>query len=389
MENKISKLYLIIILLYQSQGLFYDSGSILSRLLMFIWLFLSLIYAFRLFMTSKTNSIDILIGLFVIMHTLYWTFSPKILLGDYGESKTYMVFKDILTVQLSYFPFRYFTYKKYITKREIQWFSLILLFILIPQFFRHQAELMLIADSENVTNNDSYFFVALIPLFTVFFSNKKIMFPAFIVCVTFVLLGAKRGAILCMIFVCLAFFYYLLKLMKRKSTFLGILLVFLFIGVIITVCSSIFENNEYLQMRLYETQENNTSGRDVIYSTLFTYCMGRTNFVEAIFGEGFMYTINIAGITAHQDWLELWTNNGFLGLIIYFSIFIAIFRYFIKYKKFMPFESRAMYIGASSVWLLKSVYSMGYYDPCVSLCMLAISYSISVTKANMVPKINC
>ena len=44
-----------------------------------------------------------------------------------------------------------------------------------------------------------------------------------------------------------------------------------------------------------------------------------------IIGEGAMETINIAGNYAHNDWLELLTCQGLLGIIIYIAYYTSLY----------------------------------------------------------------
>ena len=373
MERVLAKLYLVVILLYLSQGLFYESGSFLSRLFILIWLFVDLIYAVRVFTTIKTNAIDKLIGIFVLMHSIYWCFSEKIVFGDYGATATFQILKNTLTVLLSYFPFRFFSYRKYIQKTDIMVFTIILMIIYIPQFFRHQAELMLLNDADDVTNNDAYNFVTLMPLFSLFLYRKKLLYPLIIISVIFILQGVKRGAILCLICLFLIILYYIIKSAKLHPKS-GYVMFFFFVALVGYVTYRVYIGHEYLQFRILETEEGNSSGRGLIYSGLYNYCISRTNFIQMLFGSGYMATYGVVGVAAHQDWLELWTNNGLMGVIIYFCLFVSLYIYYIRNKKYMSDENKIMFLGAISVWVLKSMFSMGYYDQCVFVLMAAIAY---------------
>ena len=79
-------------------------------------------------------------------------------------------------------------------------------------------------------------------------------------------------------------------------------------------------SEEFMIKRMASILEGNTSGRDVIYGTIFTKWYSSTNIWNLLFGFGFAGSLEITGGSyAHNDWLELLSNFGLTGIIAYLS----------------------------------------------------------------------
>ncbi len=136
-------------------------------------------------------------------------------------------------------------------------------------------------------------------------------------------MGMKRGAILIGSLSIVIFLYSNLKSSsgKRKAITL-----FFTIGIIIGAIyyiSDMLQTNDYFVKRIEQTAEGNSSGRDIIYSSIWEAFLNEPNLLYFLFGHGANSTISVAGNFAHQDWLETIYNNGILGGIILLSFFIA------------------------------------------------------------------
>src|SRR5690606_38949449 len=92
---------------------------------------------------------------------------------------------------------------------------------------------------------------------------------------------------------------------------------FAFIGYAYYYLSS----NSFITDRL---SERGGSGRDMIYSNIINGWFGSENILNFLFGYGFNSSIYFSGSgnLAHNDWLELIINYGFIGFFIYLLLFI-------------------------------------------------------------------
>lgn len=71
--------------------------------------------------------------------------------------------------------------------------------------------------------------------------------------------------------------------------------------------------------------EGNVSGRDRIYANIFNGWLDSDNFINLLFGYGFAGSrlLSGSGHFAHNDWLELLSNFGLLGVTIYIVLFYS------------------------------------------------------------------
>ena len=103
--------------------------------------------------------------------------------------------------------------------------------------------------------------------------------------------------------------------------------------------------------------EGNSSGRDALYSKAWESFFN-ADFITAFVGNGADSTYVILGNRAHNDWLELLTNQGLIGFIIYATLWIQIFIYWreIRTRKFIFVLLGAIII----LFFNKSLFSMWY-----------------------------
>lgn len=149
------------------------------------------------------------------------------------------------------------------------------------------------------------------------------------VCFMFVMTGAKRGAIICMgaVLLYLIWWYYKDKHISLR-TIASILVIITALGIGINYY---FTTDDYLQQRLQQTLEGNSSHRDVLYFILWNEWLN-ADLVTQLFGRGIAQTVPLAGNFAHNDWLELLTDEGLLGALIYLIIIVKFFNIANIYK---------------------------------------------------------
>ena len=92
------------------------------------------------------------------------------------------------------------------------------------------------------------------------------------------------------------------------------------------ISMQIIENDPYLSSRLEDTLEGNSSSRDLIYNKLINNMKNETSLVNLLFGYGADGTRKIAGRLAHNDWLEIYTDMGLVGFLIYLYYWLCLFR---------------------------------------------------------------
>lgn len=274
------------------------------------------------------------------------------------------------------FPFYVFTKKGYLTEKKLKVFFVAFLLTAIMEYFAYEqkAAIMLLTSMsahEEITNNTTYYFVALLPF--VFLFNKKpivqYLLIAFIL--GFVVSGMKRGAILIS---SLLLVWFVMRTMHNSSTkkrlwVICLLLLLVFIGI--HFVENLYSTSDYFQRRMEDTMEGKSSGRDKLYSTYWNHYISNDNILQILFGEGAYHTENILHLKAHNDWLELLIDCGVCGVVIYIVYWFSFFNFWKKIRKWSILYSIA---GAYLIFtFVRSFFSMSFSDMPFSACML-ISY---------------
>lgn len=189
------------------------------------------------------------------------------------------------------------------------------------------------------------------------------------------MISAKRGAIL-IAFVSILHFLYFYYIKNNKKNILKNALIFLFIlASIFLSVMYIYNNNDFLQLRFEMTLEGDSSLRDYLYQQMFDYWSSSYNSLwNFIFGFGFLSSVSITGLYAHNDWLELLTMSGLFGVVIYLILFIQIFK-FIRIK-YIDSKDRNIVISILIIWFLKTIFSIGYFDVTLINILFLLGYIV-------------
>jgi O-antigen ligase len=366
-------IYLLFALLalYFMQGVLYQSGSTVSQFTLLCIFAISFIY-FIISLFHKKDAFYFFWMLLLIINSVYF-----IVTGHYGDY-WFQWYKNILFINLLYYPFYYFASKGALVKKDMLALFVMSIPVAIAQWFVYFVHREIIADASSlstndITNNASYFFALLIPF--VFLFNKKRQILAWLSVAFlfyFVLIGAKRGAILVALMSILCFLRYQLKRSKVSAkTILGVLTG---IVVVVIVAITIYQNNEYLQYRFEETQTGNSSSRDYIYTRIFNK-WANADAINMLFGFGFIASYQIAGNFAHNDWLELLSSCGLLGGVTYLLLFISAFMMILKAQ--WTFEKKWLCLTVISIWLAMTLFSMFYCNEGRYPLIILLAYLLS------------
>lgn len=134
-------------------------------------------------------------------------------------------------------------------------------------------------------------------------------------------------------------------------------------------------SSDYFQHRVEDTMAGNSSGRDIIYSTLWEHMFARNSIGEILFGEGMNQTVALAGKYAHNDWLELGVNMGLLGVFIYIIYFVALGINILNVRKYNKIVFASLML-CLALMFLKSIFSMSYGSLSIGTTM-ALGYSLA------------
>ncbi|MBR3757492.1 MAG: O-antigen ligase family protein [Bacteroidaceae bacterium] len=228
-------------------------------------------------------------------------------------------------------------------------------------------------NDEEVTNNSGTVFLFLLP-FILCVKNKILSFIAFVLCILFLLFGAKRGNLVCAVIPCFLFVKYILT--DRGTKIREKILLFILLIVSCFIFMSQIEGNDYLLERIDDTVEGDSSNRDYIYAKAWGIWANSEYFYNMLLGYGYDTTVNHPAmkIHAHSDWLEILVNYGLIGIVFYFLILKDYIKqiFIIKGKR-----KKYVLISIVSIWFVKSIFSMGFTSPIMFVNLFFMGYVYS------------
>lgn len=277
------------------------------------------------------------------------------------ESRNVATLSYIIKVSWSLLPiftFYYYAKKGALTTKYIRkWIPVFMIAVVACYYLMLQTSLTKNEEDE-VTNNGGYLILSFVPLLVLYKgrSLRQYVFMAFALLLVFV--SMKRGAILCGLLATAAYFGYLYRGAKSSTRYGVAIAITIGLFGIYYVFDRLSSESYYFQERMDETMEGDTSGRDVIQGFFIYYYYNEYTPVEQLVGRGANATLELFGMYAHNDWIELGINQGLLGMMLYLFFWIAFAR--LVLRKNIPPDVRASLIMLFVIYFLKTFFSMSY-----------------------------
>lgn len=368
------------VFLYFSQGILYESGSIISQSLLLAILLINVVFFIKVILQKNKNSFIWLWTILYLLIVLGYLFC-----GDYGKPLFVSQLKAISIFMLSFYPFFYWSkigvFNEKIIKKMI-WF---LLPLFIFAFFLSETALQTEKGRETVVNNSAYYFVSLMP-FLYFLKNKNWSFILLIACILFLIMGAKRGALLAGSASSLLFIFFYLKQIKTKKTIKKIRIL---LGFVCLIIISIYFINDFLTQNdfILKRIEDNRSTRPQNYLALWNHWLNSQNHTNFLFGYGYFTTPTITPerVMAHNDWLEMLTDFGLVGVLIYLFTFLA---FIFQIKKHDEILLKFVHTTIALCYLLISTFSMWVNNGSNIFYAIIMGYLIANINSSFKTQIN-
>lgn len=252
-----------------------------------------------------------------------------------------------------------------------RFFSIVGIFLIIASiigFYHYRVMVLTNQDRDldsDLTNNSSACFLMLIPMVFLLKNNVQ-KWVTLMICVFFLVLGAKRGNLIAAILPVILFVSHTLK-NSRRSVFKTIVVI-VFIVVSAFMVHRWVVSNDYLMRRIEQTEEGDSSNRDIIYADAWNTWVNSDNIVVYLFGYGYGGT-RLIGRSAHSDWLEVLMDYGLVGVMLYLMIFMALAKQILRTKNQLL---KFTLMSATLIWFFKSVYSMGFVSPYTPILMISL-----------------
>lgn len=294
------------------------------------------------------------------------------------ESRNVVTLSYIIKVSWSLLPiftFYYYAKKGALTTKYIRkWIPVFMIAAVACYYLMLQTSLAKHEEDE-VTNNGGYLILSFVPLLVLYKGRSLRQYMLMTFALLLVFISMKRGAILCGLLATAAYFGYLYRGAKRSTRYGVAIAITIGLFGIYYVFDRLSSESYYFQERMDETMEGDTNGRDVIQGFFIYYYYNEYTPVEQLVGRGANATLELFGMYAHNDWIELGINQGLLGMILYLFFWIAFVR--LVLRKNIPPDVRASLIMLFVIYFLKTLFSMSYSEYTLYSSM-ALGYGIAV-----------
>lgn len=358
-------IYILLWLIYNMQGILYPSGGIVSvsvLAILLVWSMYNAAQANRYAPKPKFfKGLNALLLLFTVYGVYLMMLGPDIFIteGDVGEVRKLGYLKEIYSSLLPIYSFYLFTKRGELDSSLFGKWFLAFIFVAVFQYVRSLQMSLISVGNDEVTNNEGYLFVALMPGLLLFRAKPIWQYVCVIAFLTLIFFSMKRGAILTGVLAVVYFFYYKFNHVAGRKKTIVFLALAIFVCVSCLMVSRLLETSEYFNARLQATLEGNDSNRSDMYSHLWNVFLYESNIIQMLFGHGAWGTLTVNMNFAHNDWLEILTNQGLLG------IFVFLYYWWCFYKSSRDAKSRdrhaCLYL-AFFICLAKTIFSMSYSD---------------------------
>lgn len=369
--------------LYLLQGTLYPKGAVFAQILLFIILLTSLKHLFQIIILYKNDNLIYLkaLNILVLMYTIYgialFVTDGKMVYGDniIVPSKNYL--QSYLSSLLPIYSFYYYAKNEYLNIKLIQRWFFVFVGVAIADYYELQAEELRVlmeegSEREEITNNAGYALLSLIPCLLVFDKKPILQYIGLGTCFIFIIMGMKRGAILIAAIALVIFVWYKLQSTSRNKKILVIIAVGLGLYFLVIFIQDLFLNSEYFQYRYEKTMNGDASQRGVLHPFFWDNFLYRANAVQMLFGYGANGTIKLTFNYAHNDWLEILTNQGLFGVIIFFYYWFAFF-YSANFRN-LSRESRFTLNLIIIMYFIKTFFSMSIGNMTIyTNCMIGLT----------------
>jgi O-antigen ligase len=147
-------------------------------------------------------------------------------------------------------------------------------------------------------------------------------------------------------------------------------------------------NNEYLLARIQQMFDGSLSGREYIYVKLLDSWVYSVDSIVMLFGFGFGSSLEISQYDfAHNDWLEMLTNFGAFGIMIYLVLYVSMFYESILSKNHDQI-AKACLVSIMMIWTVSSVYSMWYTSITWMPTVMLLGYLIGKNQPESFSRVN-
>lgn len=379
--------FIIVWVLYYLQGVLYPTGGAISTGLLGINLLVSIYCAIKVWQMPNNPPYIKGLNILVLMFSIYGFYSilmnpSTVYYSMSGMSMaSYNYIKSIYLSILPIYAFYYFSLKGYLTAERLRWWAVVFSISCVLSYYLYMQQAMekLLergSSAEETTNNAGYLFLSLIPIWVLYRKKPLLQYAGLALCMAFILMGMKRGAILIGGVVVLYLIWQIIRNARGKQRVIVILLTAALAVAGVYFVIDMMTSSDYFMQRLEATKEGNSSGRDSLYSFFWTYFTEKTDAIQYLFGRGANGTLEIYYNYAHNDWLEIAVNQGLLGIIVYVVYWKQLY---LTWCQSTNIEAKTILALVGIIYFAKTIFSMSYGDM-TYVCTSVLGYALATYK---------
>lgn len=379
--------FILVFVVYYLQGVLYPTGGALSAGLLGINLLVSIWCAIKICLMPHNPPYIKGLNLLVLMFSIYGfaliAMNPSTV--HYSMSgltmSSYSYIKSIYLSILPIYAFYYFSLKGYLTAERLRRWAVVFCISCVISYYHYMQQALMElmergSSAEETTNNAGYLFLSLIPIWVLFRKKILLQYIGLAICIAYIVMGMKRGAIAIGVIVVLYLIWNNLKNSRGKQR---IFVAFLTMAMAVTcvyLVTDMMSNSDYFLQRIEATKEGSTSGRDNLYSFFWTYFTESTNGLQFLFGRGANGTLEIYYNYAHNDWLEIAVNQGVLGICVYAFYWKC---FYSTWRRTTNIEAKTIIALFGIIYFAKTLFSMSYNDM-TYVCTSVLGYALATYK---------
>lgn len=370
-------IYLSFLTFYLIQGVMIPTGgTVFSQLILFCAMLMGIYYTVKTICLPNIpvyfTGLNMLFFMFIIYGILLlFSNHHYIIIFSWSEVPNSTFLKNIFLSLPNIYVFYYFSRKGYLTEKALKKWVIVFLASSVFRYIDNQMAFLNMmqlkgAQTKEMTNNMGYLFVALMPTIAVFKDKVRIQYGILILCMAFIMMAMKRGAIIVGTIMLIYILYFNYKYNKNVSKRKVIVFSLFIIVAAYFITEYMMESSDYFMSRIEQTKEGNSSGRNALYERYWNHFKNETDIFKYLLGNGANATLGIGVNYAHNDWLEIAIDEGVLGLFIYCIYWFCFWRTIasIKYNITAKLVLTLTFIS----FLIMTVFSMSYTEYSIYSC---------------------
>jgi hypothetical protein len=370
-------IYLSFLTFYLIQGVMIPTGgTVFSQLILSCAMLMGIYYTVKTICLPNIpvyfTGLNMLFFMFIIYGILLlFSNHHYIIIFSWSEVPNSTFLKNIFLSLPNVYVFYYFSRKGYLTEKALKKWVIVFLASSVFRYIDNQMALLNMmqlkgVQTKEMTNNMGYLFVALMPTIAVFKDKVRIQYGILILCMAFIMMAMKRGAIIVGTIMLIYILYFNYKYNKNVSKRKVIVFSLFIIVAAYFITEYMLESSDYFMSRIEQTKEGNSSGRNALYERYWNHFKNETDIFKYLLGNGANATLGIGVNYAHNDWLEIAIDEGVLGLVIYCIYWFCFWRTIasIKYNITAKLVLTLTFIS----FLIMTVFSMSYTEYSIYSC---------------------